>query len=198
MGNCWLFPSKLLLPKLAIVLGTVGFLAGCGDRYTNDAAYLSDGRSDDKLVESSHQVVDRLVDTSQQVLASDKAIIVASLVNVNDLQESSALGRIVAEQVRSRLTQLGYTTQELRYRGSVLVRAGNGELVLSRDVKNISKAQQAQAVVAGVYAVAESSVYVTLRIVRASEGIVISSADYALQKGEDVTTLLETGPVSVY
>ena len=78
------------------------------------------------------------------------------------------------------------------------MRAGNGELVLSRDVKNISKAQQAQAVVAGVYAVAESSVYVTLRIVRAADGIVISSADYALQKGEDVTTLLETGPVSVY
>ena len=198
MGNCWLFSSKLLVPKLAIVLGTVGFLSGCGDRYTNDAAYLSDGRSDGKLVESSHQVVDRLVDTSQQVLASDKAIIVASLVNVNDLQESSALGRIVAEQVRSRLTQLGYTTQELRYRGSVLVRAGNGELVLSRDVKNISNAQQAQAVVAGVYAVAESSVYVTLRIVRAADGIVISSADYALQKGEDVTTLLEAGPVSVY
>ena len=130
--------------------------------------------------------------------ATTKAIIVASLVNVNDLQESSALGRIVAEQVRSRLTQLGYTTQELRYRGSVLVRAGNGELVLSRDVRNISNAQQAQAVIAGVYAVAESSVYVTLRIVRAADGIVISSADYALQKGEDVTTLLETGPVSVY
>ena len=198
MGNCWLFPSKLLVPKLAIVLGTVAFLAGCGDRYTNDAAYRSDGRSDGKLVESSHQVVDRLVDTSQQVLASDKAIIVASLVNVNDLQESSALGRIVAEQVRSRLTQLGYTTQELRYRGSVLVRAGNGDLVLSRDVKNIRNAQQAQAVGAGGYAVAESSVYVTLRIVRAADGIVISSADYALQKGEDVTTLLEAGPVSVY
>ena len=198
MGNCWLFPSKLLVAKLAMVLGVVGFLSGCGDRYTNDAAYLSDGRPDGKLVESSHQVVDRLVDTSQQVLADDKAIIVASLVYVNDLQESSALGRIVAEQVRSRLTQLGYTTQELRYRGSVLVRAGNGELVLSRDVRNISNAQQAQAVIAGVYAVAESSVYVTLRIVRAADGIVISSADYALQKGEDVTTLLETGPVSVY
>ena len=66
------------------------------------------------------------------------------------------------------------------------------------EARNISNAQQAQAVIAGVYAVAESSVYVTLRIVRAADGIVISSADYALQKGEDVTTLLETGPVSVY
>lgn len=190
--------SRLVGMKVVSVLFASVLFAGCSDVYTNDAAYMSGQQSGGDLVESSHQVVDRLVDTSQQVLANDRAIMVASLVNVSNLQESSALGRIVAEQIRSRLTQLGYTTQELRYRGDVLVRAGDGELVLSRDVKNISDAQQAQAVVAGVYAVAESNVYVTLRILRAVDGTVLSSADYALRKGEDVTSLLESGPVSIY
>tara|TARA_Y100000758_G_scaffold263082_1_gene201875 strand:- start:77 stop:616 length:540 start_codon:yes stop_codon:yes gene_type:complete len=176
-----------------------GLLAACSDVYTNDAAYMSeDNMPMVDLVGTSHQVVDRLVDTSQQLLDKGKPIIVASLVNVSDLQESSVLGRIVAEQIRSRLTQLGYVTQELRYRGSVLVRAGNGELVLSRDVKNIRDVQQAQAVVAGVYAVAENNVYLTLRILRAEDGTVISSADYALPKGEDVTSLLDSDPVSSY
>ena len=185
--------------RTSLVLMVTGLLAACSDVYTNDAAYMSeDNMPMVDLVGTSHQVVDRLVDTSQQLLDKGKPIIVASLVNVSDLQESSVLGRIVAEQIRSRLTQLGYVTQELRYRGSVLVRAGNGELVLSRDVKNISDVQQAQAVVAGVYAVAENNVYLTLRILRAEDGTVISSADYALPKGEDVTSLLDSDPVSSY
>ena len=139
-----------------------------------------------------------MVDSSQQVLDQAKPIMVASLVNVSDLEQSSVLGRIVSEQIRSRFTQLGYTTKELRYRGNIMVRSGSGELVLSRDVKNLSEAQQAQAVVAGVYAVAETNVYVTLRILRAEDGTVISSADYALPKGEDVTSLLGNDPLSIY
>lgn len=185
--------------RLVCVLAAVGLLSACSDVYTNDAAYLTtDGSSSVDLVASSHQVADRLVDTSQQLLAHDEPIMVASLVDVNDLQQSSALGRIVAEQIRSRLAQLGYVTRELRYRGDILVRAGNGELVLSRDAKSISDAQQAQAVVTGVYAVAETNVYVTLRILRADDGTVISSADYALPKGEDVTSLLNLGSASIY
>ena len=197
MGH-WLPLSRTGL-KTALVVVVTGLLGACSDVYTNDAAYMSkDNTPMVDLVATSHQVVDRLVDTSQQLLDRGEPILVASLVNVNDLQESSVLGRIVSEQIRSRLTQLGYVTQELRYRGSVLVRAGNGELVLSRDVKNISDVQQAQAVVAGVYAVAENNVYLTLRILRAEDGTVISSADYALPKGEDVTSLLDLDPVSVY
>ena len=194
----WSLLSRMGL-KTSLVLMVTGLLAACSDVYTNDAAYMSeDNMPMVDLVGTSHQVVDRLVDTSQQFLDKGKPIIVASLVNVSDLQESSVLGRIVAEQIRSRLTQLGYVTQELRYRGSVLVRAGNGELVLSRDVKNISDVQQAQAVVAGVYAVAENNVYLTLRILRAEDGTVISSADYALPKGGDVTSVLDLDPVSGY
>ena len=197
MGH-WSALSRMGL-KMASVLMVTGLVSACSDVYTNDAAYMSkDNTPMVDLVATSHQVVDRLVDTSQQLLDKGKPIIVASLVNVSDLQESSVLGRIVAEQIRSRLTQLGYVTQELRYRGSILVRAGNGELVLSRDAKNLSDVQQAQAVVAGVYAVAETNVYLTLRILRAQDGTVISSADYVLPKGEDVTSLLGLDPVSVY
>ena len=197
MGH-WSSLSRMGL-KTALVLMVTGLVAACSDIYTNDAAYLSkDGSLMVDLVATSHQVVDRLIDTSQQLLDRGNPIIVASLVNVSDLQQSSVLGRIVAEQIRSRLTQLGYVTQELRYRGSILVRAGNGELVLSRDAKNLSDVQQAQAVVAGVYAVAETNVYLTLRILRAEDGTVISSADYVLPKGEDVTSLLDLDPVSVY
>jgi len=104
---------------------------------------------------------------------------------------SSNLGRIVSEQIASRLTQLGYSTREMKFRGSFLVRKGGGEFVLSRRVQAISKKQEAQAVVTGVYAVARNDVYVTLRLIRAGDSSIISSYDYMLPMGPDTVALLD-------
>ena len=76
----------------------------------------------------------------------NKPILVASLVDVSDMRQSSDLGRIVSEQVSSRLTQLGYQTKEMKFRGSFLVSEGAGEFVLSRALRDISRKQDAQAV----------------------------------------------------
>ena len=186
---------------MSLALSAMSVIAsGCGDSYTNSSVY-----GDDKetfagidLVSNSHHVAERLIDTSQQILDPKKPILVASLVNVSDLEESSVLGRIVSEQISSRLTQLGYMTREIRFRGTVLVRAGSGELVLSREARNISNEQEAQAVVAGVYAVAQNAVYVTLRLIRAGDSSVISSLDFSLPKSDDISSLLEPDPVLVY
>ena len=107
-------------------------------------------------------------------------LLVATLVNVADMRQSSDLGRIVSEQVSSRLTQLGYQTKEMKFRGSFLVRQGGGEFVLSRALRDISQKQDAQAVVAGVYAVGHDAVFVTLRMIRARDSAVKSGADQSI------------------
>ena len=106
------------------------------------------------------------------------------------MRQSSDLGRIISEQVSSRLTQLGYQTKEMKFRGSFLVRQGAGEFVLSRALRDISQKQDAQAVVAGVYAVAHDGVYLTLRMIRATDSAVIASYDYRLPIGPDTAALL--------
>ena len=188
--NCW-FRSMLAAGLLSI--GVVVLLSGCSDVYTGGSFgdHSAQGQGDVDLVANSHRVTERLVDTSQQILDREKPIIVASLVDVTDLEQSSVLGRIVGEQISSRLTQLGYTTREMRFRGNILVREGDGELALSRDVKKISQAQEAQAVVTGVYAVANNTVYVTVRLIRAHDSLVISSFDYSLPRTENIASLLE-------
>ena len=86
--GCLLSQSKLAL-GLVLVSSIAGGVSGCADRYTNDAAFVSgEDREAVDLVASSHQVVDRLVDSSQQVLDQAKPIMVASLVNVSDLELS--------------------------------------------------------------------------------------------------------------
>ena len=191
---------RSILAAGLLSVGVAGLLSGCSDVYTGASFrdHAAQGQRDVDLVANSHRVTERLVDTSQQILDMEKPIIVASLVDVSDLEQSSVLGRIVGEQISSRLTQLGYTTREMRFRGNILVREGDGELALSRDVQKISKAQEAQAVVTGVYAVADSTVYVTLRLIRAHDSLVISSFDYSLPKNENISSLLEMDSFLIY
>ena len=180
--------SVLLSGLLAAVL-----ITGCANnRYVDgDANYNSQaGTADSDIIANSYQATERLLNSSQQPLDKDKPVLVASLVNVANMQQSSNLGRIVSEQVSSRLTQLGYETREMKFGSSFLIKQGGGEFVLSRALRDISQQQEAQAVIAGVYAVAKSRVFVTLRLIRAEDSKAIASYDFVLPLGPDTMALL--------
>lgn len=176
------------LRVLSVLMAAV-FAAACAD-YTRGAEKPLERAHDADVIANSYQATERLLQHSQQVLDKKKPILVASLVSLANLQKSSNLGRIIGEQISSRLTQLGYETREMKFRGSILVRKGGGEFILSRELRNISLQQDAQAVITGVYAVARDVVYITLRIVRAEDSVVIASIDYTLPMGPNTASLL--------
>lgn len=183
-------PWAVLAGLLAVVLVTA-----CSDRYVGGESTFrkqDGGVSDSDIIANSYQATERLLRGSHQPLDKDRPILVASLVNVANLQLSSNLGRIISEQISSRLTQLGYQTREMKFRGSFLIKQGAGEFVLSRALRDISQRQEAQAVVTGVYAVAKRRIFVTLRLIRAEDSTVIASYDYALPLGPDTLALLGT------
>lgn len=175
--------------RFAAVLLVAGLAGACAQLPPQQP--LGNRAVDVDLVTNSYQATERLVGGSQQPLAMDRPILVASLVNVANLEQSSNLGRIISEQMASRLTQLGYNTKEMKLRGSFLIRQGGGEFVLSREMKEISRQQQAQAVMTGVYAVASTAVYVTVRLIRAEDGLVLASHDFRLPMGPDTLALLD-------
>jgi hypothetical protein len=68
-----------------------------------------------------------------QSLGPSNPLIVASFVNVNNLEEPSSFGRIIAEQVASRFTQRGQPIIELKLRqNSIFISEGKGEFMLRR------------------------------------------------------------------
>jgi TolB-like protein len=140
---------------------------------------------------SSYHAAERLLKSARQPVDTTQPLLVASLVNLANLRRSSNLGRIIAEQVASRLTQLGYKTREMKYRGNLLIRAGEGEFALSRGLVDISREQKAQAVIAGYYAVAKTVVYLKLELIRAEDAVVIATYDYELPLGPNVIALLQ-------
>jgi len=147
--------------------------------------------SDTDVAAVSYAAADRLMNQVGELLDPSKLILVASLADIDDLERSSAFGRMIGEQLSSRLSQLGYTVVESKLRSTIAINP-NGEFVLSRDVRRISGAHAAQVVLAGTYTPGETEVYVNLRLVRLADSKVIASFDYSLPAGPNTRSLITT------
>ncbi len=125
----------------------------------------------------------------QREIQKQIPILVATLVNIDSLTESSRMGRIISEQLQARLSQHGYSVVELKLRGNLFVKQDQGELLLSREIKDITTTHKAQAVVVGTYAVASGSVFINLKMV-GTDNILLGSYDYSLDLDADAKALL--------
>jgi TolB-like protein len=169
---------------ILIVTAMVSGLSGCANGLTTDENVDAD------IVDLSYKAADILMVQAGNRIDTDKAIITASFANIDNLDESSSFGRIVSQQLSSRFIQKGYKVAEMLLRKNIYIREKEGEFLLSRAVKNISAQHDAQAVVVGTYAIASENVYVTAKMVRTSDNVVLSSLDYSLPIGPDLRRLV--------
>ena len=133
------------------------------------------------LVTNSYRIAETLQQNLRQPLGPEDTIIVASFVNVDNLQQSSTFGRIIAEQVGSRFAQKGYKVLELTLRkNSIFMSERKGEFLLSRDLRQVSRDHNAAAVIVGVYGEGYDTVYVSSRIVRPADNIILASCDLGI------------------
>ena len=125
-----------------------------------------------------YEIADRLESNLRYPITAHDPLIFANFVNVNRLKESSTFGRILSEQLSSRFTQKGFKVIEVKLRQkSVFMEEGKGEFLLSRDLREVSSVYNASAVVVGTYGEGLGKLYVSARIVRPSDNVVISAAD---------------------
>jgi hypothetical protein len=94
--------------------------------------------------------------------------------------------------VRTRLTQDGHTTSEMRLRRDVAFNKGEGEFLLSRNPHALMAPPNAAAVVTGTYAASVENLYVSLKLVSATDAHIISGADFVVPI-KDVVGLLPLG-----
>lgn len=142
------------------------------------------------FTEANHRATEQLLERLQMPLEAGLPLLVATLVNIDSLTQSSRFGRLVSEQVATRLTQLGHHVVEMKLRQSVYIREGTGELLLSRDVRDLSRNYRAQVVVVGNYAVAAGYIYLTLKAVQVTDNRVLSAVNYMLPLSDNNKALL--------
>ena len=142
------------------------------------------------IMGGSYQAADVLIQRAGRALKPNKPLLAATFVNIDDLNKASSFGRMVSKQVSSRFSEHGVQVVEMQMRNNVFIKQRGGEFLLSRELRSISTEHNAQAVIVGTYAVARRNVYVTARLVRANDSIVLASYDYSLPMDQDVAFML--------
>lgn len=133
-----------------------------------------------------NRAAEHLARSALQKRHKDKPVVVASFVSIDNLDQSSTLGRLAAKRVSGKLVRMGYKVRELNLRETLAVREGTGELMLSRDLEALSNQAEAQAFVTGTYAVGGESIAFHLNIVRASDGAVLAASDFVVRRNKDI------------
>lgn len=167
-------------------------LTACtGIRRPRSYAVISyDSVAQSELIATNYKAADALLAQAGPQLAPQHPVIVATLVNINALEESSPLGRLISEQVGARLAQNGHRVVELKIRQKLYMKRNEGELMLTREIKDIARQQDAQALVIGTYAESADRVFINLKLTQIETNITLAAVDYALPLDMNVRSLL--------
>ena len=143
------------------------------------------------FLQSNGDAITKLVAGFDMSTLGSGPVLVATVVNVNDMSRSAPLGRTLSEQYASVMAGKGFNVKEIKLRGEVFVKEGAGELLLSREIKDIARNQNASLVLVGTYSAAANFTLVSLKLVRTEDSRIVRGHDYALPNDRDVQRLLQ-------
>lgn len=124
-------------------------------------------------------------------MSSGSGILTTSFVNLHDFDETSAFGRVVSQQIGSRLSQYGFRVLEARLASTLSMTPRVGEFLLTREAARLlADSYDANAVLVGGYSDAGGKVFVSARVVRLSDNVILGAYEYVLPRDSDVSRLL--------
>jgi TolB-like protein len=100
--------------------------------------------------------------------------LIGSFTHLNNLAETSPLGRLIGESLIHELQVRGWRIFEPRLMQNFMINR-DGEFVLSRDVKNLKDQFGVTAVVTGTFMLAQDQVWINARVIDSQSGLVLST-----------------------
>lgn len=177
-----------MLIRLIAVATLILGLSGCGNQWSRSEVKDAD------LVGVSFSAVEDLMTNLKQPLPHGSLVVVNGLVNVDNLDQNLAFGRIVSDQLTSALHQYNYRVMDMDLPKELFTKNEAGILRLPETAKQALSDVHADALVYGTYAVGRNHVYVSLRVVELLGQNVISSTDYSVPMGPDTRALTTLRP----
>src|ERR1700739_93036 len=132
-------------------------LSACSSTPPKDEANYSPVSSN-QFIASNYKAADSLMLQLSGKLVADKPLIMATIVNIDALEETSTLGRLISEQISTRMAQGGMSMLEMKLRNSVYLKRNQGELMLTREIGEVAQTHNAQAIVVASCAVTTDTV----------------------------------------
>ncbi|WNL40150.1 FlgO family outer membrane protein [Halomonas sp. PAMB 3232] len=179
--------SLLIHLRRALLILGVLMLAGCAglnQRGPKPAPPEPD------LSELAHEAAARMVAHNPD-MTRYSPMIAATFVSIDNLTQSSTFGRISSEIMASALAQQGMQVREVKMRDSMFVEENVGELILSRQIQRLGAQSNARSILMGTYAQGQNYIYVSTRVVRAGDAMVLATADFKLPINNNTLSLLE-------
>ncbi len=179
---------------LVALVGLVGLgLGGCATEATNARKQPSyEQAAANPLIPANYAAASALLDRMQGRLALEQPLIVATVVNIDALDSSSTLGRVISEQVSARFTLAGLHMVEMKFRNNVYRARDQGEMMLTRELRDIASSHHAQAVIVGTYAQSSEMVFVNLKVIQPETNIVLAAHDYVLPLDAMTSSMLKS------
>ncbi|THB63449.1 MAG: hypothetical protein D6E12_16995 [Desulfovibrio sp.] len=180
------------LSLFAIVMALL--LAGCSSA---PPAYTTiDPPPGSTMLDGATYAADALHANLWNRLGPYATIVAVNLVNLDDLEDSSGFGRVVSQQVASRLAQYGYWVVEGRIQDHLSYRPHQGEFLLTREAGQLLMNEySAQAALVGSYSVTSGKVFVSVRVVNLEQSTVVAAYEYWLRNGGETSELLASDNV---
>ena len=173
--------NKIVMIILAVIIAS---LSGCAtNRYQEP--------KDVDLVQVSYDAAKTLQEKLRKPLPQNGLIVVSTIVNVDNLNETSSFGRIVSDQIASAFNNSGYRIMAMEMPTELFVEEEDGLLRLSDKTEQVLGTHNAAALVIGVFAPGRRTAYVSLLVVDIETKTIISSTDFSVPMGPDAKVLLE-------
>ncbi|MDY7001335.1 MAG: FlgO family outer membrane protein [Thermodesulfobacteriota bacterium] len=124
--------------------------------------------------------------------AKGTSLIITTPVSLNDLERSSPLARLLAEEMAAWFVQAGYKVREIRKGKNILFDPKNGELLLSRHVEFIHQGFVKSALVlTGTYTMTTKNVRFNVRLVSAPGNEVLAMGCQTLPLSPEIMDLVD-------
>ena len=185
-----MFQSIKFPATLAVLVSTV-WMGGCAPTVPVRVEPTYQDAAINPFLQSNRDAVIKLTEGFDLNAIGTGPVLVATVVNVNDLSRAAPLGRTLSEQYASHMTMAGFNVKEVKLRGDVFIREGTGELLLSREIKDIARSHNASLVLVGTYSAAANFTYISIKLVRTEDSRIVRGYDYALPNDRDVQRLLQ-------
>jgi hypothetical protein len=140
----------------------------------------------------TYRAVDMVLAAAPDV-SSKSSLVVASLSDAQNLERSSGLGNIVADMIRTRLAQTGHRTSEVRLRNAMSLKNDDGEFFLSRNKGASMPPPNTAAILTGTYAASYQKVYVSIKLISATDAHIVSGADFVIPLVDVLGLIQERG-----
>ncbi len=172
------------MTRLLVAMALAALLCGCAQPSQKPTANY--------FISANYRAAESLMEQLREHgrLPPRTTLLMGTLVNIDALERSSTLGRLISEQVSARFSQADYRMVEMKFGKSIYISQGQGELMLTREIHELADSYAAPAVIVGTYGESRDHLFINLKVIQSNTNVILAVHDYALPMDNNVRAML--------